>query len=54
MADVVMPDGNVVKIPDFALETTAQQMLKQLADLDKNNTKAHKDLLDHYKRSKRN
>lgn len=45
-----MPDGNTVTIPDFALESTAQQMLKQLADLDKNNTKAHKDLLDHCKK----
>ena len=45
-----MPDGNTVTIPDFALESTAQQMLKQLADLDKNNAKAHKDLLDHCKK----
>ena len=45
MADVVMPDGNVVKIPDFALETTAQQMLKQLSVLDQNNSKAHAALL---------
>ena len=28
-----MPDGNTVTIPDFALETTAQQMLKQLTVL---------------------
>jgi hypothetical protein len=50
MANVIMPDGNTVQIPDFALESTAQQMLKQLADLDKHNVKAHKDLLDHCKK----
>jgi hypothetical protein len=44
-----MPDGSVAKIADFALESTAQQMLKQLSMLDKNNTKAHKDLLEHAK-----
>ena len=40
-----MPEGNVVKIPDFALESTAQQMLKQLSVLDQNNSKAHAALL---------
>ena len=50
MSDVIMPDGSVAKIADFALESTAQQMLKQLSMLDKNNTKAHKELLDHAKK----
>ena len=48
MADVVMPDGIRCKnTRRLALETTAQQMLKQLArPRTANNTKAHKDLLD--------
>ena len=50
MSDVIMPDGSVARIADFALESTAQQMLKQLSMLDKNNTKAHKELLDHAKK----
>ena len=49
MADVIMPDGNVAKIPDFALESTAQLMLKQLTSLTTSNTKGLKELLDHAK-----
>lgn len=49
MADVQMPDGNIAKIPDFALESTAQLILKQLADLNKTNSTKFKELVDHAK-----
>ena len=30
MADIQLPDGNVIRIPDFALDSTAQKMLNEL------------------------
>lgn len=44
-----MPDGNNATIPDFALDSTAQLLLKQLVGLNKNNATGLKDLLDHAK-----
>ena len=49
MADVQMPDGNVAKIPDFALDSTAQLILKQLTDLNKTNSTKFKELVDNAK-----
>lgn len=44
-----MPDGNVARIPDFALESTAQLILRQLTDLNKTNATKFKQLVDHAK-----
>jgi hypothetical protein len=35
MADVMMPDGSTMRIPDFALELTAKEMLLELKKLNK-------------------
>jgi hypothetical protein len=35
MADVMMPDGSTIRIPDFALEITAKEMLLELKKLNK-------------------
>jgi phage-related protein len=35
MADIMMPDGSTIRIPDFALELTAKEMLIELKKLNK-------------------
>jgi DNA-binding CsgD family transcriptional regulator len=40
MAEIQLPDGNIAKIPDFALESTQRKMQDLISALVKSNTKA--------------